>query len=265
MVRKELAERYVIYSSLDSLVILGTNSLMIGPIEKGANDGQTAYCKDLFISLKAAVSARARTSTGANGVGTGRGGKKRGRKSKVLASDPASDVESGLSKTLSTKQDWGLFEPLRPFLGPLADAVRPILTGNVVYGLLVGLIVATWFGFGKNRGTPSSPEMTLFGVGNYPQRLAAYEEMWRREESELWDWIEERAGLERLMGGDVDGGRGGRKQVKGGEYRTVEEKIREERMDDREIREAIRVTEERLGVLKRVIEEKADGGSEGGR
>lgn len=183
-----------------------------------------------------------------------------------MASGPTSDVENGLSKTLSTKQDWGLFEPVRPFLGPLADAVRPILTGNVVYGLLVGLIVATWFGFGKNRGTPSSPEMALFGVGNYPQRLAAYEEMWRREESELWEWIEERAGLDRLTGGGGDEGRGGRKQVvKGGEYRTVEEKLREERMDDREIREAIRVTEERLGVLKRAVEGKAEGGSEGAR
>ncbi|KAK4218506.1 hypothetical protein QBC37DRAFT_411821 [Rhypophila decipiens] len=235
-------------------------SWLKGPIEKGANDGQAQFGKDLFAALKAAVSSRARVGTTASGAPAVRGGKKRSRKSKALASGPASDVENDISKISSAKQDWGLFEPARPLLGPLVDAVRPILTGNVVYGLLVGLIVATWFGFGSNRGLPpSNPEMALFGAGNYPQRLAAYEEMWRREESELWDWIEERAGLERLTGAGADGRRGGNaRSAKGSvEYRTMEEKLREERVDEREIREAIRVTEERLRVLKKVVDESA--------
>ncbi|KAM7186563.1 hypothetical protein V8F20_011330 [Naviculisporaceae sp. PSN 640] len=236
-------------------------SWLKNPIEKGANDGQAQYGKDLFASLKAAVS-RSRASTTLSGVAAAKGGKKRARKSKALASGPTSDVENGLSKVSSNKQDWGLFEPARPILGPLVDAVRPILTGNVVYGLLVGLIVATWFGFGSNRGLQSSsPEMAIFGAANYPQRLAAYEEMWRREESELWDWIEERAGLDRLMGGGGGAfdGRHGRKTKgsSGVEYRTMEEKLREERMDEREIREAIRVTEERLRVLKQVVDQAA--------
>lgn len=246
----------------DLHILNRSNNPPIGPIEKGANDGQAQYGKDIFASLKAAVS-RPRVGTTLNGAAAAKGGKKRARKSKALASGPTSDVESGLSKVSSAKQDWGLFEPARPILGPLVDAVRPILTGNVVYGLLVGLIVATWFGFGSNRGLqPSGPEMALFGAGNYPQRLAAYEEMWRREESELWDWIEERAGLERLMGGggdSLDGKRGRKaKGSSGVEYRTMEEKMREERMDEREIREAIRVTEERLRVLKQVADQAAE-------
>ena len=141
-----------------------------------------------------------------------------------------------------------MFEPLEPFLGPLVNVVKPILTGNVVYGLLVGLLVATWFGFGSNRqaATPFGRDL---GYAGYPQRLAAYEEMWRTEESDLWDWIEERTGIDRLGGEPLQA----RKRA-GTEPRTVEEKLREEKMDEREIREAIRVTEEHLKVLKGVVE-----------
>ncbi|KAH6634536.1 hypothetical protein B0J18DRAFT_416502 [Chaetomium sp. MPI-SDFR-AT-0129] len=216
-----------------------------GAIERGANDGQTQYCKDLFASLKAAVSSRVRAST-LNGT-AGKGGKKRSRKHKsALTSNPTSDVE-GTAKA-SSKQNWGLFEPARPILSPVVDIIGPILTGNVVYGLLVGLLVASWFGFGTRQGAPRYTHDPAYA--NAPQRLAAYDEMWRREESDLWNWIEERAGLERL-GTDPPLGR--KRSV---DPRTVEEKLREERMDERELKEAIRVTEEHLEVLKSVIGKK---------
>ncbi|KAK0636837.1 hypothetical protein B0T17DRAFT_486007 [Bombardia bombarda] len=229
-------------------------SWLKGAIERGANDGQAQYCKDIFVALKGAVSSRPRalTANGAGGAATK--GKKRGRKSRAtLASGPASDVES-LSKVKSDKQDWGLLEPLRPLLGPVADILKPILTGNVVYGLLVGLLVASWFGFGSRQ--PLGGVRQDLGYAGYPQRMAAYEEMWRREESELWDWIEERAGLDRLGGGAGAGGRDvgvGKGRKRATEFRTVEEKLREERMDEREVKEAIRVTEEHLKVLKAVV------------
>jgi hypothetical protein len=135
------------------------------------------------------------------------------------------------------------------------DIIMPLLTGNVVYGLLVGLLVATWFGFGftTSRGRAAIP----YGPG-YPERVAAYEEMWRREESELWDWLDERVGLERLNDGNLP------MRKRAMEPRTVEEKLREERMDEREVEAAIRVTEEKLKVLKGVMEKKKDG-KEGAR
>ena len=216
-----------------------------GAIERGANDGQTQYAKDLFSSLKATVSSRPRSGTlaPANAVK----GKKRLRKGKFAqTSNTASDAE-GLSKT-STKSDWGLLEPLQPFFGPLVGVIRPVLTGNVVYGLLVGLLVATWFGFGSNRQPPTPYDRGLGYVG-YPQRLAAYEEMWRGEESDLWDWIEERTGIDQLAAEPLQ-----TRKKSGAEARTVEEKLREEKMDEREIKEAIRVTEEHLRVLKGVVE-----------
>ncbi|KAK0704205.1 hypothetical protein B0T21DRAFT_299309 [Apiosordaria backusii] len=230
-------------------------SWLKGPIEKGANDGQTQYCKDLFASLRAAISSRPRSSA-LGGNAAGARGKKRGRKAKsALASNQASDVES-VAK-VPVKESWCLFEPARPFLGPVVDIIRPILTGNVVYGLLVGLLVASWFGFGARQG-PALYGRDI-GFANYPQRLAAYEEMWSREESELWEWIEERAGLDRLNGGSMPVSR--KRTV---DPRTVEEKLREERMDERELQEAIRVTEEHLQVLKSVVnrKEKGEGASD---
>lgn len=83
-----------------------------------------------------------------------------------------------------------------------------------------------------------------------PDRLAAYEEMWRREESELWEWLEERVGMDRLNSGELHT----RKKVL--QPRTVEERLREEHMDEREIKEAIRITEEKLHVLKSVVDKK---------
>lgn len=215
------------------------------------NDGQGQYLKDLFASLKAAVSSRPRSGTLSNAAGVK--GKKRGRKGKAAqASGPTSDAES-VVKT-SVKQDWGLLEPVHTLVGPFIDIVRPLLTGNVMYGLLVGLLVATWFGFGfTNRPSPGRYGRDM-GYAGYPDRIAAYEEMWRREESELWDWLEERVGLDRLGGEAAPP----RKKVVG--PRTVEEKLREDGMDDREIKEAIKVTEEKLNVLKAVIQKRGEQG-----
>lgn len=220
------------------------------------------------MALKAAVSSRPRSTTLSNGVAPK--GKKRGRKSKA-ASVPTSDAES-VKHAPAKKQDWGMLEPVRPLLGPVVDILRPILSGNILYGVLVGLLVSTWFRMGMN--SPRSGAVIvpgrgdLMGYANYPQRVAAYEEMWRREESDLWDWIEDRAGLDRLHGGggvglggseERGGMRGVRKPAQGrkkgeAEYRTAEEKLREGKMNEREVQEAIRVTEERLKVLKAVVE-----------
>jgi hypothetical protein len=149
----------------------------------------------------------------------------------------------------SAKKDWGLLEPAHSVLGPLVDALKPLLTGNLVYGLLVGLLVTAWFGFGTKWERMRVGGGNELAFANYPQRLAAYEQMWKHEESELWDWIEERVGLERLNSGAMPV-----VQRRASEQRTVEDKLRDEKMDEREVREAIRVTEEKLRVLKSAVE-----------
>lgn len=79
-----------------------------------------------------------------------------------------------------------------------------------------------------------------------PERVAAYEEMWRREESELWEWLEDRVGMERVR--EV-----GKMRV---EAKTVEDRLKDEKMEEREVDAAIRVTEEKLRVLKGAVEKK---------
>ncbi|KAH8884802.1 hypothetical protein GQ53DRAFT_697108 [Thozetella sp. PMI_491] len=219
-------------------------SWLKGPIEKGANDGQTQHFKDLMASTKAAMSSRPRSGTLTNGAAKGHKKRKKGKSAQ--ASNPASDGE-GLSKA-SPKHSWGMFEPVHPFLSPVVDIVKPLITGNVVYGLLVGLLVAAWFGFGTTRQV-DRPYGNELGYLAYPHRMAAYEEMWRREESELWEWLEERLSMDRIHGSSPPP----LPRKKLVDPKSIEEKLREDRMDEREIREAIRVTEGHLEVLKGVI------------
>ena len=87
--------------------------------------------------------------------------------------------------------------------------------------------------------------MSFFGT---PERIAAYEEIWRREESELWDWLEERVGMERLREATRNPG----------ERKNLEDKLRDEKMEERELDSAIRVTEEKLKVLKGGVEKKGE-------
>ncbi|KAF9869559.1 GRAM domain-containing protein [Colletotrichum karsti] len=217
-------------------------SWLKGPIEKGANEGQAQYFKDLFASLKSAVSTKSRAGGAAGAASKGR---KKGKKGKATGS--STDVEDEPARARHVpKTDWGPLEPVRGILEPILDIAKPLMTGNMMYGLLVGLLVATWFGFGL-PGRQSSSDLRMYG---YPDRLAAYDEMWRREESELWEWLEERVGLERLH----DPNMSTRKRAM--EPTTAEEKLREDRMDEREIEEAIKVTEEKLKVLKGVMDKK---------
>jgi hypothetical protein len=144
-------------------------------------------------------------------------------------------------------EDWGLLEPLHGILGPVLDIVRPLLTGNILYGLLVGLLVASWFrfGFSSKGGTSRDLGMSFFGT---PERIAAYEEIWKREESELWEWLEERVGMDRLR--NV-----GKMPIEG---KIIEDRMKDEQMEDREVDAAIRVTEEKLNVLKDVVGKKKE-------
>ncbi|KAF2971158.1 hypothetical protein GQX73_g2453 [Xylaria multiplex] len=220
-------------------------SWLKGAIEKGSKDGQAQTWKELCASVKSAVSSRARAAT-LNG--TVRGKKKRAKGKLNRASK---DSLRGPADLTSPKtHDWGLLEPLHGILGPIFDILKPVMTGNVVYGLLVGLLVSTWFGFGFNGQQRSIGYGRGVAFSNYPDRAVAYEEIWRREESELWDWMEERVGLHRMKEDGVPT----RKRVT--EPRTMGEKLQEERMSEREVEEAIKITEEKLHVLKSVIDRK---------
>ncbi len=151
-----------------------------------------------------------------------------------------------------------MMEPLHPFLGPVIDIVEPLMSGNMVYGLLVGLLVTAWFGFGRQ-----SPDRGAVGMGwSSAERVAAYEGIWRREEGELWEWLETRIGVQGTNGLNGLGINEASEDVR----RGIEEKLGEETGSDVEVDEAIRVTEEKLNALKRVVDRRRTegGGPPGG-
>lgn len=221
-------------------------SWLKGPIEKGAKDGQQQYGDSLVKCLKAAV-GRPRGLTSASK------GAKKGKKRKSEKTRKSEKVAAVADKD----ENWGLLEPLRGPLGPVVDMARPILKTEILIGILFLMVIMLWM-----RGTPGRGDLTGPSRSN---RLAAYEEIWRKEESDLWDWLESRANVDAISyqkgASAIENERTVQRQKqkqrqKALKGKDVAGKLREEKMAEKEVEEAIRVTRERLEVLEGVVREK---------
>jgi hypothetical protein len=221
-----------------------------GPIEKGANDGQMQYAKDLSAALKAAVTVKALVK----GVrGKGKGGRRKKDSSDNANASMSASVDSG-AVSRNVEPDWGLFEPIRSMLGPVATLITP----GVIIGILGFLVIFLWWrqprysSRGSNLGVP--------GLAT-PQRIAAYEEMWRGEESELWRWIEDRVGLDGAVPGFLNQGSEKEKENRKDwaarqKIIEMEKRVLNEEMGEREMLDAIRVTKERLLTLEDAVKKR---------
>jgi hypothetical protein len=223
-------------------------SWLKGPIEKGANDGQQAYGDGLVKVLKSGL-VRPRAATSGS-----KGGKSGKKKSKKDRGDRVKDKESAVAKK---EEDWGLFEPARGVLGPVVSIAQPLMNSYVAFSVIGLLLFILWL-----RKPASAMDVGFAGgkLSNPAQRFAAYEEMWRKEESELWDWLEDRIGIDLLSDTPKVGSK---KQTlkksntkSNTKSKNVEAKLREERMSEREMEDAIRVTQERLLVLQQAVEKQ---------
>jgi hypothetical protein len=244
MVWQELAKGYVCASCSISISAVKTD-IALGPIEKGANDGQMQYAKDIVVALRNAVNIKEKLKSGLKGKS--KGGKR--RKDTNDASNSFQDSSNTAAAAKAKEPDWGLLEPLRGLLGPVAPLVSP----TVIIALLSFTIFVMWW---------RQPGRAASGLGHSglptPQRIAAYEEMWRTEESELWKWLEERVGLDgpapaflSAHGGEDRKDRLGKQRVKDMEQRLVNEE-----MSERQMMEAIKVTRERLESLEEAVQRK---------
>jgi hypothetical protein len=207
---------------------------VLGPIEKGCVDGQSSHVKDLFSSLKTTVSSPIRAVGGAGGPR----GKKKGKKGKTP--QLTSDVEDSASKAKANpNKNWGPFESVRGIMEPISDLLGPF-AANLIYGLVIGFMgFALARFFSPNRATPFRD----LGMAHH-DRAISYDAMWRREESELLEWLEERVGLNRLHG-DMP-----TNPIRAMEPRALKDKLSEAKLKEQEMEAAIRVTEEKLKVLK---------------
>lgn len=118
-----------------------------------------------------------------------------------------------------------------------------MVSSQMVIAILVLLLAQAWF-FGSSRRSG--------GVGfpiTGPERLAAYEAIWQKEEADLWEWLEDRVGLDDgLLGRDQ---LGRRQQVL--KSHGMGRKLTDERMSERQMNDAIRSTQERLNALKDAV------------
>ena len=228
-----------------------TNNDPADPIEKGANDGQTVYANELVKVLRAGTSARPRAGTSTSKLKKGRK-----RKADVDGFKPATSRTNALQKTST---NWGPLEPLHSLLAPIIDILDPLLTANSLIGLLLFLLIISWFRNSRLRA--HTPALGPYPQGlSTPQKIAAYEEIWRQEEEALWDWLEERVGMspdfafphaEHSNGDRSRRAMDARKAVlKGGKGEVGDVKG----MGRREVEWAIGVTEEKLRVLKGIVQ-----------
>ncbi|KAI4187742.1 MAG: hypothetical protein LQ348_004025 [Seirophora lacunosa] len=239
-------------------------SWLKGPIEKGANDGQQTYANDLVKALKAGVGSRARAGTTGSKL-------KKGKRRKGDADAEREPSAAGkASSTSNPKPDdnWGLFEPLHGILGPVVDPVSALISANMIIGFLVFLLLISWFRGPKAR---HAGNQVGFATMTSPQRMAAYEEIWRTEESELWKWLEDRMGMVDASYPPASSGYKSPAQIRAQRNRHLQSqgfqaKMAEEAMGEREVGHAIRVTEEKLEGLKAAMQKKgkqAEASSEG--
>ncbi|KAJ5165011.1 uncharacterized protein N7500_006841 [Penicillium coprophilum] len=225
-------------------------SWLKGPIEKGAIDGQTTFGTDLLKALQVGVVPRGRS----NGAGRGKGKRKKGdgagRESTAAASSKVS-VDSKSAK----QESWGLFEPVRPLLEPFTSILSPLWSSNLAI-----LIIGVLFYIAFLRSPSSSMVSHEAGCPGHglPQRLAAYEEMWRREETELWNWLEDRVGMDGMVFPNVY--RSPEPHTSRRSYgfsasdeRELAERLQEEKVSDREMNHALRTTRQRLEVLEEMM------------
>ncbi|KAL9577067.1 MAG: hypothetical protein Q9212_006611 [Teloschistes hypoglaucus] len=226
-------------------------SWLKGPIEKGANDGQQTYADDLLKALKAGVSSRGRAGT------TGSKLKKGKRRKGEGEADGEPLAAQKRTSTSLPQQDssWGVLEPLHGILGPVVDIVSPLISSKVIIGFLIFLLLINWFRGPQIRHTGRSVGYAGFPS---PARMAAYEEIWRTEESELWKWLEDRmemqdASYPASTSSPKRHARRGR-PMQSQWYRA---KIAKEAMSEREVDHAIRVTEEKLEALKAAMQKQS--------
>ena len=229
--------------------ILKADIAVTGPIEKGANEGQTTYCNDLVKALKVGVTSRPRAGSKLKSKG-----KRRKGDADPARTSPAS-VKAVATGAQPKDSSWGLFEPLHGVLGPVVDIFSPMISSNMVIGFLLVIILINWF-----RGPRSSASSNSLTYIPTAQKVAAYEEIWRREESDLWAWLEERVDMQGVAypGSNdneaVTQARRQREQTL--RSKGLRSKLEDLKMSEREVDHAIMVTEQKLAVLKRAVNER---------
>lgn len=257
-------------------------SWLKGPIEKGCNDGQITHGKDLTAALKRELEKYAAAGAASRPRGKGvKGGKKRRDGTKggqVSNAAPSAAVQKAAREKAERERiekenaAWGFLLPLKPLLGPMAEFFPGGGLGLIIgFGVLLVIVCAltgklpffsrkvALSGGRNSQAIYSKAGMGQGHYGNFPE----WEQSWYAEEQGLWNWLEDRVGLNTAsMGGTPDNTQEERRTQSWGKLNKLERKqIRNKigavgGMGDKEVEEAVRVMERRLEVLRAIINER---------
>jgi hypothetical protein len=173
-----------------------------------------------------------------------RKGKRKDKKEVFDAEGAVAKREAAIA-AVQQSSNWGPLEPVRQLLDPISSIIGPLITSQVIIVVLFVLLAYSWFFSSSGRGS------AVGGQGMYtPERMAAYEAIWQREENALWDWLDDRVGL-----GDSMLPPARQKVLRA---KSMGKRLEDERMEGRQMDEAIRTTEERLQALKDAVGRNAE-------
>jgi hypothetical protein len=193
-----------------------------------------SYATSLTAALRTAVTV----TRAAPARVPGKGGKSKRRPKGNLLDEAPMPTTAPTTINQPKQSNWGLLEPLRSLLGPIADILESIFTPQVIITILGALLMYQWFFRGSSAVTGPNQWSAA-------QRSVAYDEIWRHEESDLWNWLEERVALDRAHSSVA----GARLQPEPG----MQNPMAPGSMKEREMDDAIRVTEQRLKALKDAV------------
>lgn len=202
------------------------------------------YATSLAAALRTAVVRTAAPKA------AGKSGKSK-KRSKAHTTDEAAaaPAPAAIEPAKPKEPSWGLLDPLRSMLpSPLVSLLDLLFTTQNLIFIMGALLIYTWF-FRVPTAALAPGHAPLTAL----QRQIAYEHIWRAEEAELWNWLEERVALDRVHGAVASG------RVLQGQ--DLQSKLVAEGLREKQVDEAIRVTEERLSALKGAVERERESGA----
>lgn len=172
--------------------------------------------------------------------------------------------EAKTTTAIETKESahrWGIFEPLQGIIGPIGDVLKPFLSKNIIFVMVGLLLVVAWLRSSQLQASVNFPSSSL------GERIAIYEDLWAREENELWDWLEDRVGMDGLSYPTADTSRqddsAGMKRLRNHRWlkneKALGSRLGHEKMSEKDMANAIRITQQRLDVLQQVVEKRKGG------
>lgn len=181
----------------------------------------------------------------AGGGKGGRGGK--GKRRKDIGAGGAATRPATTTATATPANDsWGQLEVLKPIFGPIADILGPLLPAN--FGLVMVTVLVTWIIATRFRG--GAPLDTGLGRPGGSYARDRWDDRWRYEEEGLWEWLEDRASIDRIPSmrwQDI------RQKAFEKSFRI---KTAGAAMKDRQMEEALGALKERVEMMERIMSER---------